>query len=487
MNGSPSCGNKATSLNNIPRNKRSSRVSPPSKNRGSSKGQGKPSGSPEGTNGQETGANGNSNQPSKRKLAKTQGKNWKAKTHTKSGAVTAALISGLQQAQGENDALKDLIAGPMLDLTNGTSATSSTTTSCIGTTITIGGGPPTVTTTTTTPNNSGQPTPAAPVVPAAPPPQPSPQDLAKKHRDDWKEEVPTPANYKLAFDQAIDSTNQAGWKFSFETPDPQTMMPYWAYLLFSYFWICVGLAQTLYTNYQTFAAWLLLKTLAVYLTYYLSKSLKEKAVGPVGLLVTLGINTFFGFMTRHVLGVDSYAVPMWFSVAYWSFITLLYLFGLNAYPFPERMVRHKYKLDRDGFDTEPQHDNRQDVMSLGKMEHSRPLRAKMVYTRSGLYFSRHDGRYIFFGRYKPQKLQISGELFVQLTNPRILQHGSSEEENSRHLNRQAAALHSVNIDKYGHFENNDVYGDTVLVAYGYLQHIKQKRQDCPFYRAPLVK
>lgn len=429
------------------------------------------------SNGQEARANGYTNKTA----ARNKNRSWKVKTHSKSGAVTASLIRGLQEAQGENDALKELAQGPVLDLSSG--PVNSTTTSCIGTTITIGGSPAVpvaVTTTTSTP-----PPPSIPVPPPAPPPV-TLADIQAEGRKRFDDAPPPVIDYQEYFDMTVGRQGRR-WRFSFQTPDVQTFIPYWVYLMMSYAYIFFGLGQLVYNSYQTFALWLILKSLSVCLTYYFTESLKKTDVGPIGLLVTLGVNTFFGFATRTVLGLDSYSLPTWVSVVYWVLVAIAYFFGLNAYPFPCRSVTHKYKLHEDGIEFDPCHDERQDVMALGKMTHSRPLRAKMIYTRSGLYFGKHDGSFGFFGYYKPQVLHISVELFVQLTNPRILQHGSSEEENSRHLNRQASALHSVNISRYWHLENEDVNGDTVLVAYGYLQYTKQKRQDCPFYRAPLAK
>lgn len=242
-----------------------------------------------------------------------------------------------------------------------------------------------------------------------------------------------------------------------------------------------------YDSWATFAGWFAAKTMSLFLSYYLSQSLKEYRVGPAGLVVTLVINTIFGGLSQNLLGTNSLALPMWFSLAYWAVAVVLHFLGLNVYPLLPLKTKHTYRLSADGIDPRVHHDGRQDVMSLGKLEHTRPLTARMLYTRSGITFNRHDGAFFFFGYYKPKKLDVSLEQFVQLVNPRILLHGSSEEENARHLNRQASALHSVNADKYNHLRNKDLNGNTVLLAFGYLQHTKQKMQDCPFYRAPLSK
>jgi len=481
MNGSSSTERKVSNSSRIAQAKRALRrnkKSPPKYSRKDKRGA---TDSSEGTNGQEARKACPNNKPKKR--------DYRPKNKTPGEQLKAALINALQDQQGQIDAQKEIIQDLQTTPDSGaTSTTSSTTTASVGATITIGGGPnqPTVAVTTTTTN----PAPAGPSnPPVAPPPPPVMKltDLAKEARSRFNDQVPDEIDYGQDFADKINLVNARGWKFSFTTASEQTFLPYWIYLAISYSYIMFGVTMMAYDSWATFAGWFSAKTMALFLSYYLSHSLKEYRVGPAGLVVTLVINTVFGGLSQNLLGANSLALPLWFSIAYWLLATVLHFMGLNVYPLLPLSIKHTYRLSADGVDPRVHHDGRYDVMSLGKLDHTRPLTARMLYTRSGITFTRHDGTFYFFGYYKPKKLDVSLELFVQLVNPRILLHGSSEEENARHLNRQASALHSVNSDRYNHLNNKDLNGNTVLLAYGYLQHTKQKMQDCPFYRAPLAK
>jgi len=486
MNGSSAKGGKISRGGHIARSKRASRKYKESKAEYTQSKRGKSSAKAEGTNGQEARKAPNNN--------KSKG-NPKGRKHSKTRhqgeAVFKALTDALQGQQGEIDAQKeiieDLLVGQEADA-SATSTTSSTATASVGASITIGGGPNqpvvAITTTTTTPAPAGPPGP-----PVAPPPPPvvTLSDLQRDARTRFSEQVPDELDYGQDFADKIELVNWRGWKFSFTTDAEQTFVPYWVYLAISYSYILFGVTMMVYDSWATFAGWFAAKTMSLFLSYYLSQSLKEYRVGPAGLVVTLVINTIFGGLCTNLLGTNSLALPMWFSLAYWAVVVVLHFLGLNVYPLLPLQTKHTYRLSADGIDPRVHHDGRYDVMSLGKLEHTRPLTARMLYTRSGITFGRHDGAFYFFGFYKPKKLDVSLEQFVQLVNPRILLHGSSEEENARHLNRQASALHSVNSDRYNHLRNKDLNGNTVLLAFGYLQHIKQKMKDCPFYRAPLSK
>lgn len=384
--------------------------------------------------------------------------------------VVAALAQSVQAQAGQIDALKDIIADS-IDVT--APAVSTTTSTSVGATITIGGASPLAVTTTVS-------------TPASIPPAPAvltPKDSYKS----WQETPPSNPKYGDAYDDLVGDINTNGWEFSFMEQEEQDNRLYLTYIFLSYAYLLWGLSSVAYNSLPTFALWLVLKAVVALASWYASNWFKMRYAGPVGLLLTLTLNTFFGYLIK-VTGAGVLALPFSFTVCYWVFAALLHWLGLNSYPFPTYKTKFTYSLVRGTLDPTVHHDMRSGPMSLGPVEHLRPLNCLLRVQRSGLVFFQKEGdAYVFLGEPKPQILNVSAELFCQITNPRVLQHGSSPEENSRHLNRQASATHSVNISKYDHLRNNDHYGDTILAAYGYIQFVKQRREDCPFWRAPLTK